>query len=122
MRWSDLDVEASVSGACIVPPSPDDGGTVDATLPGCVALGCNSIGIFCSPSGCTCTPPGGPEMVCYDDRSAVDASVDAQPDGSGDGGLPTCEALGCSPVGVFCQASGECVCTPPGGQETACVR
>lgn len=52
---------------------------------------------------------------------ALDALPDGPPDAGGDGGIPTCASLGCSPLAVFCDQSG-CVCTPPGGSETACTR
>lgn len=117
-RWSDYDVEETISGTCVEPGSGADGG-VDASLPICSDLGCSPIGIFCDANGCACTPPGGTETAC--DRGPVtDGGMDAPPpDGGTDGGLPTCTGLGCSPLTVFCDASG-CVCTPPGGAETAC--
>ena len=119
-RWSDYDVEDTISGTCVQPGRAPDAG-VDAPPPVCADLGCTPLGTFCTDTGCACTPPGGMETECVRGPGA-DGGVDAPPrDGSTDGGLPSCTSLGCSPVSVFCNASG-CVCTPPGGSETACTQ
>lgn len=108
----------TLAGTCVA-------AAIDARIPTCGELGCSAIGTFCQPDGsCTCTPPGGSETSCTESRDAGSGpdAGDSGTDASGDGRIPTCVELGCSPIGVFCQPDGSCVCTPPGGAETPCTR
>ena len=117
LAWGEL--SPSLDLACVSNDSP-----VDARIPTCAELGCSPLGTFCEPDGsCSCTPPGGAETACSDSRDAG-VGIDAQvaTDAGSDGRLPTCPELGCSPLSVFCQPDGSCVCTPPGGSETPCTR